>query len=105
MTGITDPAGRVGSRTIDLGEILAREGSSSVGTPTTVGIDDDLTASQTSITLRTSNNETSRWLNLLSRSATNETRRLTKRAYVVNGPVIEKVGGNHLLDDFLENLL
>jgi hypothetical protein len=35
-----------------------------VGTPTTVGVNDDLTAGQTSITLWTSNDEESGGLNL-----------------------------------------
>lgn len=60
----TDPACGISSRTIDLREILAREGTSTVGTPATIGIDNDLATSKTSITLRTANNETSGGLNL-----------------------------------------
>ena len=55
--GHTNPAGGIGSRTIDLGEVLAGEGTSTVGSPSTVRIDDDLTASKTGITLRATNNE------------------------------------------------
>ena len=62
--GLGDPASGVGSRTIHLGEVLAREGTSTVGTPATVGVNDDLTASETSITLGTTDNETSRGLDL-----------------------------------------
>ena len=57
--GLGDPAGSVGRRAIDLGEVLAREGTSTVGTPTTVGVDDDLTTSETSVTLGSTNHETS----------------------------------------------
>ena len=60
----TDPTGSVGGRAIDFGEVLAREGSSSVSTPSTVGVDDDLTTSQSSVTLRTTNDESARGLNL-----------------------------------------
>jgi hypothetical protein len=35
-----------------------------VGTPTTVGVDDDLTAGETSVTLRTADDEASRRLDL-----------------------------------------
>lgn len=61
---LTDPAGGVGSRSINLGEVLAREGSSTVGSPTTIGVNDDLTASQSSITLRSADNETTGRLDL-----------------------------------------
>lgn len=43
--GLGNPATDIGSRTIDLGEILAGEGATTVGTPATVGVDNDLTAS------------------------------------------------------------
>lgn len=59
-----DPATDVGSRTIDLGEILAGEGTTTVGTPTTVGVDNDLTASQTGVTLGTTDDEEARGLDL-----------------------------------------
>lgn len=60
----TNPASGVGRRSIDLGKVLSRESSSSMCTPATVGIDDDLATSQTSITLRTTNDEASRGLDL-----------------------------------------
>jgi len=59
-----DPAGEVSSGTIDLGVILARESTSTVGTPPTVGVDNDLTSGETSITLRTTNDELARGLDL-----------------------------------------
>ena len=62
--GLGDPAGQVSSRTVDLGVILARESTTTVATVTAVGIDDDLAASQTGITLRATNDETTRGLNL-----------------------------------------
>ena len=54
-----DPAGGVGSRTVDLRPVLAGEGTTTVRTPTTVGVNDDLTAGETSITLGTTNDEAS----------------------------------------------
>jgi len=55
--GLGDPAGEVGSGTVDLGVILSGESTTTVGTPTTVGVDNDLTASKTGITLGTTNDE------------------------------------------------
>lgn len=54
---LSDPTRGVGRRTINLGEVLAREGTSTVSTPTTVCVDDDLTARQTSVTLGPANDE------------------------------------------------
>jgi len=59
-----DPTGEVSSGTIDLGVILAGESTTTVGTPTTVGIDNDLTSGETSITLRSTNNELAGGLDL-----------------------------------------
>merc|ERR1711907_6290 len=42
-------------RTVHLGWVLAREGTATVCTPATVGVDDDLTSSETCITLRSTN--------------------------------------------------
>mmetsp|Transcript_69808 Transcript_69808/g.145924 ORF Transcript_69808/g.145924 Transcript_69808/m.145924 type:complete len:433 (-) Transcript_69808:35-1333(-) len=47
----------VGSRSIDLGRILTRESTASVGTPATVGVDDDLSTCQAGITLGPSDDE------------------------------------------------
>ena len=55
--GLGDPAGGVGGRAIDLGGILAGEGTTTVGTPATVGIDDDLAAGETGVTLGTTDGE------------------------------------------------
>jgi hypothetical protein len=62
--GLGDPAGGVGRRAIDLGEILARKGTTSVSTPSSVCVDDDLSAGQTSVTLWSTDDEQSRWLDL-----------------------------------------
>ena len=42
-----DPPGRVGGRPVDLGVVLAGEGSAAVGAPTSVGVDNDFSAGQT----------------------------------------------------------
>lgn len=81
-----NPSGSVGSRSVDLGEILTGEGSSSVGTPSSVGIDNNLSASETGITLGTTNDESARGLD------------------VVDGFVVKELGGNDLLDDLLKDL-
>jgi len=60
-----DPAGSVGSRAIDLGPVLAGEGATTVGTPTTVGVDDDLAASDTGITLGATDDELARLLEVV----------------------------------------
>ena len=62
--GLGDPTGNVGCGTIDLGEVLSRESTTSVGSPSTVGVDDDLASGQTGITLWSTNDEETRWLDL-----------------------------------------
>ena len=59
-----NPATNVGSGAVDLGEILTREGTTTVGTPATIGVDDYLAASQTSVTLGTTNDEETGGLDL-----------------------------------------
>ena len=58
--GLGHPTAGVGGRSIDLGGILSREGTSSVGSPSSVGINDDLTSGKTGISLGSSNDELSR---------------------------------------------
>mmetsp|Transcript_3573 Transcript_3573/g.7812 ORF Transcript_3573/g.7812 Transcript_3573/m.7812 type:complete len:431 (-) Transcript_3573:26-1318(-) len=58
--GLCHPTASVGSRTIDLGGILSGESTSSVGTPSSIGIDDNLSSGKTGISLRSSNDEFSR---------------------------------------------
>jgi hypothetical protein len=55
--GLGNPAAEVGGRPINLGEVLAGEGATAMSTPATVGVDDDLTTSQTGVALRTTNYE------------------------------------------------
>ena len=62
---LTNPAGGIGSRSVDLGKVLSGESSSTVSSPTTIGIDNDLATGQASITLGTTNDEAARGLNLL----------------------------------------
>lgn len=62
--GLGDPAADVGSRTVDLGEVLAGESTTTVGTPATVGVDNDLAAGQTGVTLGTTDDEEARGLDL-----------------------------------------
>jgi hypothetical protein len=59
-----NPAGEVGSRTVDLAVVLAGEGTTTVSTPATVGVNDDLAASETGVTLRTTNDEVAGRLDL-----------------------------------------
>lgn len=59
-----NPSADVGGRSIDLGEILAGEGTTTVGTPATVRVNDDLAAGQTGITLGTTNDKETRRLDL-----------------------------------------
>jgi len=49
----------VGCRAVNLGWILAREGTSAVSTPASISVNDNLAACETCITLRATNNELS----------------------------------------------
>lgn len=59
-----DPASKVGSGAVDLGVVLSGESTTTVSTPTTVGVDNDLTASKTGITLGTTDDEETGGLDL-----------------------------------------
>lgn len=50
------PAGCVGGRPVHLGVVLAREGPAAVRSPAAVGVNNDLPASDTSITLNQGQN-------------------------------------------------
>ena len=76
-----DPSGGVGGRSVDLGVVLAGEGSATVGAPAAVSVDDDLTAGQTGIGLRAANDEAARRLD------------------VVDCVVVEHLGRDDLVDD------
>ena len=82
-----DPAGKVSGRAVDLGVVLSGESTTTVGSPTTVGVDNDLTAGETGVTLGSANDEETRGLD------------------VVDGLVVEHLGGDDLLDDLLLDLL
>jgi len=62
--GLGNPAADVGSRAVDLREVLSGEGTATVGTPSAVGVNDDLTASQTGVALRATNDEEAGGLDL-----------------------------------------
>lgn len=74
--GLGNPTGQVGGGTVDLGKVLAGEGTTTVGTPAAVGVDNDLTTSQTGVTLGTTDDEEARWLDLLGLLACSEFIRL-----------------------------
>jgi hypothetical protein len=61
---LSDPARKISSRAVDLGIVLAGEGTTTVSTPAAVGVDDDLTAGETGITLGTTNDEQTGGLDL-----------------------------------------
>lgn len=85
--GLGDPSSSVGGRSVNLGPVLTGEGTTTVSTPTTVGVDNDLSASETGITLRTANDKSA------------------GRLDVVDNSVVKKVLGDNLLDDLLKDLL
>ena len=60
----TDPTRSISSRAIDFGEVLAGEGSSTMSTPTTISVDNDLSSSQASVTLGSTDDEAARGLDL-----------------------------------------
>jgi hypothetical protein len=64
-----DPARRVRGGAVDLRPVLAGEGTTTVRTPAAVGVDDDLATSETGVTLRTADDETTRGLDLRQPSA------------------------------------
>ena len=47
----------VGSRSVDLGGVLAGEGTTTVRSPTTIGIDDNLSSSETRVSLGSTDDE------------------------------------------------
>jgi hypothetical protein len=84
---LCNPASEVSGRAIDLGVVLSGEGTTTVGTPTTVSVNDNLAASETGITLGTTDDEETRGLD------------------VVDGLVVQVLCGDDLLDNLVENLL
>jgi hypothetical protein len=84
--GLGGPARGVGGGTIDLGRVLAGEGTTTVGAPTAVGVDDDLAAGQTGIAMGTTNDEA------------------TGRIQVVDGLVVEVLFGDDGFDDMFHEV-
>jgi hypothetical protein len=82
-----NPASEVGGGTVDLGVVLSGEGTTTVGSPATVRVDDDLAASKTGVALGTTDDEEARGLD------------------VVDGLVVKVLGRDDLLDDLLKDLL
>lgn len=72
-----------------------------MGTPATVGVNDDLTTGKTSVTLWATDDEAARGLDL--RAVTSEETRdaMLRETYVVDGALIEKLLRDHLRDDLL----
>jgi hypothetical protein len=62
--GLGNPTGNVGSRAVDLGEVLSGESTTTMSTPATIGINDDLSAGQSCIALGATNDELARGLDL-----------------------------------------
>lgn len=62
--GLGDPAADVGSRTVDLGKVLAGESTTTVATPATVRVDNDLTAGEAGVALGTTDDEAAGGLDL-----------------------------------------
>lgn len=80
--GLGHIAGIVSGRSVDLGRVFTREGAATVGSPTTVGVNNDLATSQASV----------------SGGATDV--KLTRRVNDDDG-ITEHVLGNDLLDHLL----
>ena len=79
--GLGDPTASISSRAIDLGQVLSGEGTATVGAGSSVGINLELTSSDTGVSHGTSNDETSRGVQ------------------VVDALVVQKVLGDGRLDD------
>jgi len=75
--------GNVGTTAVNLGWILARESTTSVGSPTTIGVDDDLATSESSITMRATNDKAAGWVQ------------------VEDGLFVKVLRRNHRLDNML----
>ena len=57
---LRDVASSIGCRAVYLRGVLAREGTTTMGSLTSVGVDDDLTPRETSISVRTADDELTR---------------------------------------------
>jgi len=84
--GLGDPASGVGCTAIDLGWVLSGEGSTSMSAPSSVCVDDNLTASKTGISMWATTGEASTWVEM------------------VDGVLVEVLGWDDLADDFFLQL-
>ena len=85
--GLGGPASGVGGGAIDLGIVLAGEGTTTVGAPAAISIDNDLATGQTGVAVGTADDETAGGVD------------------VVDGVLIEVLGGDDGLDDVLHEVL
>lgn len=85
--GLGDPSGGVGGGSVDLGGVLSGEGSSSVGSPSSVCVNNNLSAGKTSITVGTTNDESARGVQ------------------VVHSLLVKVLGGDDVLDDVLHEVV
>lgn len=60
-----DPAGSVSCATIDLGWVLSGESSTTMGTPSSVCVDDDLAASKSGISVWSTAGKASGWVEMV----------------------------------------
>ena len=63
--GFGDPSGSVCCATVNLSWVLSGEGSTSVSAPSSVCVDDDLTASKTGISVWATTGEASTWVEMV----------------------------------------
>ena len=102
--GLGDPAGEVGGAAVDFAVVLAGEGTAAVGTPAAVGVDDDLAAGETGVTLWAANDEEAGGLDLSYISIV-EREGWLGNAHMVDGIVVKVLLRDDLLDDLLLDFL
>jgi len=83
---LSNPSSGVCSRSIYLSGVLSRESSSTVGAPTAVRIDNNLSASKAGVPVRTTDNESARGVQVIDR------------------PLVQILRGNSGLDNVLHKL-
>ena len=79
-------AGNVSAGAVDLGGVLSGEGAAAVGAPAAVGVDDDLAAREAGVSVGAADDEAARGVE------------------VVDGAVVEVLGGDDGLDDVLHEV-
>jgi len=63
--GLGDPPGSIGCTAVDLSWVLSGEGSTTMGTPSSVCVDDDLAAGKTCVTMWATTGEASAWVEMV----------------------------------------